>query len=180
MALAFTAREMKHLTWAFQAMETVPKINYAKMAELAGMSNQNSAANAWREIRKKIDAADENAEATTDVTTAKTIKAAGRKRKAKDADGDDDTETEFTPKKKRGRKPAVKKEAEEAEENGDVEAEKKTLASKKHARKPAAPKEAVSKHETLVADEEVEGSDLKMEESESTAGGDFFVNVEEV
>ena len=49
MSSAFTAREMTLLACAFRAMDNVPKINYAKMAELAGMSNQNSAANAWRQ-----------------------------------------------------------------------------------------------------------------------------------
>jgi hypothetical protein len=155
MSSAFTAREMMLLACAFRAMESVPKINYAKMAELAGMSNHNSASNAWREIRKKIDVADENVEATANVTTPKTLKAAGRKRKIKDADADDDTE-EGTPKKKRGRKPAAMK------KSGNVESEKKTSGSKKGSRKAATPKD------------EVNGSDPKVEKPEVAADEDVF------
>ena len=158
MSTSFTAREMTLLACAFRAMENVPKINYAKMAELAGMSNQNSAANAWREIRKKIDAADENPEAMTDVTTPKSLKAAGRKRKTKDADADDDAEMETTPKKKRARKPAATK------ENGT---EKKTPGPKKGGRKSVTPKE------------EVDGPDPKMEEPEVAAYDDENVSAEE-
>jgi hypothetical protein len=162
MASAFTAREMTLLACAFRAMDNVPKINYAKMAELAGMSNQNSAANAWREVRKKIDAADETAEAMADATTPKTIKATGRKRKTKNADEDDDVEMEVTPKKKRARKPAATK------ENGDVETEKKTPGPKKGGRKSAAPKE------------DVEDSEHKMENPEVAADDDESISNEEV
>lgn len=171
MSSAFTAREMTLLGCAFRAMETVPKINYAKMAEFAGMSNQNSAANAWREIRKKIDAADENGEGTADVTTPpKTPKAAGRKRKTKDVDGDDDAETETTPKKKRARKQTATK------EGGIVDAEKKTTGPKKGSRKTAAPKETLKVDETPVANEEMEGSDPKVAEPE--VAGEAFVSGE--
>src|SRR5579871_1924453 len=133
MSSTFTAREMTLLGCAFRAMETVPKINYAKMAELAGMTNQNSAANAWREIRKKSDAADENGEATTDITPPKTPKTTGRKRKTKEVDGDDDAEMETTP-KKRNRKTIATKE----DDNTNVD--KKTPGQKKGTRKSATPK----------------------------------------
>ena len=173
MSSAFTAREMTLLACALRSMETVPKLNYAKMAELAGMSNQNSAANAWREIRKKIDAVDENAETMADVTTPKTPKAAGRKRKTKDADGDDDAEMEATPKKKRSRKPAA------AKESGDVEAEKTTPGPKKGGRKPATPKGTPKVDETTVA-KEVDGADPKMEDSEFAAYEDMVTSGDEV
>jgi Mg-chelatase subunit ChlI len=174
MSSAFTAREMTLLACAFRAMETIPKINYAKMAELAGMSNHNSAANAWREIRKKIDAVDGTAEAMTDVTTPKTLKATGRKRKTKDADEDDDSETEFTPKKKRGRRPAATK------ETGNDGAEKKTPGPKKGARKSTTPKEVLKTDGIPAAKEEDEGLDPNMEEPEFAAYDDGFGSAEEV
>jgi len=174
MSSAFTAREMRLLACVFRGMETAPKINYTKVAELAGMSNPNSAANAWREMRKKIDAADENGEGTADVTTPKTVKTGGRKRKTKDVDEDDDAEMETTPKKKRARKPAATK------ENGNVDTEKKTPVPKKGARKSATPKGTPKMDETLVAKEEMNGADPKMEESEVVAYDEAFVSAEEI
>lgn len=174
MSSTFTPREMTLLAYAFRAMETIPKINYARMAELAGMSNQNSAANAWREIRKKIDVVDETAETTTDVATPKAVKATGRKRKAKETDVDDDTEMEVTPKKKRTRKPAA------TNENGDVEAEKKTPGPKKGTRKPATHKGTPKADETLIAKNEADGSDPNVEELEVAAFGDQFISADDI
>ncbi|KAK4507554.1 hypothetical protein PRZ48_001289 [Zasmidium cellare] len=117
----FSEREKELMALAWQCFEEEPKIQYAKLAEMAGMTNAGSASNAWRNIKKKLTAI---AAGNGDADGAGTPKAkATPKRKKKAADSDDAEETpakktKATPKKK------SKKAAAEEEDDDDEEAAK--------------------------------------------------------
>ncbi|KAF2208836.1 hypothetical protein CERZMDRAFT_101046 [Cercospora zeae-maydis SCOH1-5] len=80
----FTDREKQIMSFAWQCFEGEPKLDYKKLAGLAGMSNPVSASNAWGRIKKKLAA------------QAGAVPA--------DGEADSSSATKATPGKKRGRK----------------------------------------------------------------------------
>ncbi|KAK6418348.1 hypothetical protein LTR95_017200 [Oleoguttula sp. CCFEE 5521] len=127
----FTDHERKLMALAWQCFDTKPKVDYKKLAGLAGMTNPVSASNAWSKICKKIEA---QAGATGDGTPAATPKVARGKKRSKsenakeDEDAEDDEEsptkkTKPATKGKRGTKVKVKQEGSVSPEKDDGEEE---------------------------------------------------------
>ncbi|KAK4636217.1 hypothetical protein CLAFUW4_00425 [Fulvia fulva] len=127
MGSVFTDRESQLMAIAWQCFSEQPKINFDKMAGLAGYTNTKSCSNAWSAIKKKLAAEAEkvtggaNGDANGD---APKPKATPRKRakKAADedgADGEAPAKKAKTTQKKRGGKKAT---AEVEEEDKDDEA----------------------------------------------------------
>lgn len=115
------------------------QVDYEKLASLAGMTNHNSAANAWRNLKKKLY---EDSAPTAGAKATPKKPATPRKRKAAEEKDDkgSDKEEEASPKKKgRGRpakpkKEPVRKEAVKEEDGADEEegaSEDTTVASTK-------------------------------------------------
>ncbi|KAF2641700.1 hypothetical protein P280DRAFT_516720 [Massarina eburnea CBS 473.64] len=68
----FSAKEMQNLALAWQCMETEPKINMDKFAELAGYGSRASASVTFGNLKRKLKAlADGNNFARTPVSTPK-------------------------------------------------------------------------------------------------------------
>ncbi|KXT07450.1 hypothetical protein AC578_458 [Pseudocercospora eumusae] len=98
---AFTDREVQLMTLAWLCFDGEPKVDYKKLASLAGMGNPVSASNAWSKIKKKLAARAAEAGATAgdasgdgdDATTPKATKATPKKRGKKVTDEDDEEKT---------------------------------------------------------------------------------------
>ncbi|KAK6429213.1 hypothetical protein LTR95_014643 [Oleoguttula sp. CCFEE 5521] len=123
----FTDGERKLMALAWQCFEAKPKVDYKKLAGLAGMTNPVSASNAWARICKKLQA---QAVDAGDSTPAATPKAARGKKRSKaddakeDGDGEDDEEsptkkTKSTTKGRRGTKVKVEQEGSASPEKED-------------------------------------------------------------
>ncbi|CAK4032320.1 Hypothetical predicted protein [Lecanosticta acicola] len=127
----FTEREQKLMSYAWRCFEGEPKVDYQQLANLAGMSNPRSAANAWAVIKKKLAAqADANGgDNSSGAATPSKAKATPKKRgkKAADEGGDDDEEATPVAKKvktpRSGRKAKASETPEEADDTGLVKEE---------------------------------------------------------
>lgn len=107
-----------------------PQVDYNKLAELSGMTNPKSAANAWAAIKKKLAARgslvkDDGGDTGT-ASPAKTPKSKPRAKRGKKADDEDDDAEESptkkvkpTPKGKKGKAAKSEPEIEEDASDGD-------------------------------------------------------------
>ncbi|KAK5132093.1 hypothetical protein LTR08_000343 [Meristemomyces frigidus] len=91
----FSDRERTLMAFAWQCFEGDPKVDYKKLASLAGFTNVASASNAWSKIKKKIQAQAEEGGASNGMDAASgeegTPKPTPSKKRAKGkADKDDD------------------------------------------------------------------------------------------
>ncbi|KAI1842230.1 hypothetical protein JX265_001410 [Neoarthrinium moseri] len=77
-----TGRDLELAGLVWQCFDTEPKINYAKLAELAGFKNSATASACWGPVKKKLMAAADNGEGP-----ATTPKSAKRKATTKADDG---------------------------------------------------------------------------------------------
>ncbi|KAF2160476.1 hypothetical protein M409DRAFT_59956 [Zasmidium cellare ATCC 36951] len=113
----FSEREKELMALAWQCFEEEPKIQFPKLAEMAGMTNAGSASNAWRNIKKKLATiAAGNGNGSADGVTTPKVKATPKRKKK--AANDDDDDAEETPAKKTKATPKKKAKKAAAEENG--------------------------------------------------------------
>lgn len=141
----FSEREMQLMACAFQAMRNPTDIDYALMAQLAGMSNPRSASNAMGAIRKKL-SANMPASAATPGSGPRTKTPGGRNKKRNVDNDDDDDDDEESPTKKtkangkangkggaKGKRGAVKKEAQPEDDDSDDLADEDAVAREAYA-----------------------------------------------
>ncbi|KAK5113506.1 hypothetical protein LTR62_003375 [Meristemomyces frigidus] len=176
-----TTKDQQLLVNVTQCLErgTWPKIDYVKLHSLSGHKTAASAATAWHNIRKKIEAGQTDVEGTADggdgaaaaggsdeemaeVEVEKTLtkKAGGRKRGAKvaGAGGEDELAQEASP-KKRGRKAKVEPVDDEAGHDAEVPA----AAPKKRAGRPSKKDKEAALAMVAVADKESNEQTVKSE-----------------
>ncbi|KAJ4345555.1 uncharacterized protein N0V89_011688 [Didymosphaeria variabile] len=171
--LAFTEREMQMLAWAMQSLKSgPPDVDYAKLANYAGMTNPRSAGNAWTKIRNKLNSA------TGDGTALTTPKKAPQKKKAAaekadeadgDAAGNDATPKKSTPRKRTPKKQEVDGEAASPKKRGRPTGAKNKKATDDAESTPVKTEAADEKVDEMMEDADAE-ADLKPEAAAATNG----------
>ncbi|PIB02490.1 hypothetical protein CB0940_01147 [Cercospora beticola] len=113
----FTERERQMMSLAWQCFDGEPKLDYKKLAGLAGMKNPVSASNAWSKIKKKLNAQAEAVMGEGAATPNSTVKATpGKKRGRKPLGDDNNGETPSKkPKATKAKKAASEDDADEEE-----------------------------------------------------------------
>ncbi|GIZ39916.1 hypothetical protein CKM354_000327800 [Cercospora kikuchii] len=123
----FTEREKQMMSLAWQCFDGEPKLDYKKLAGLAGMTNPVSASNAWAKIKKKLNAQAEAVMGDGAATPSSTVKATPGKKRGRKALGDDNNGE--TPSKKP--KAAKAKKATSEDDADDEEAVKHAVKTEK-------------------------------------------------
>ncbi|PNS21789.1 PWWP domain-containing protein2 [Sphaceloma murrayae] len=116
-----SAREQELMSMAWQCMETEPKLDMKKFAEMAKFTNPRSATNAWRTIKTKLGINATPSKKGAADTTGPSSDASSRKRTKKQVDdGDEDESPTKKPRASKGTK--VKLEIQEDDDEEDQDA----------------------------------------------------------
>ncbi|KAF2013529.1 hypothetical protein BU24DRAFT_411260 [Aaosphaeria arxii CBS 175.79] len=175
----FTERELELLSFAMQCLKSgPPEVDYKKLAQMAGMTNDRSASNAWGKIKVKL------MSGGTPGSAPATPKRGGAKKpaatpKGKTENGDNEAETNGGDGSPAPKKTPRKRAAKKQEVDGEPSSPKKK-GGRGAKVKQESQEEATEKTEAKVKAEEQSDEHESGPETQDTTNGDDESNTEEV